>query len=71
MQAARALGCWVTEAQLDASLRGVTVVLKDRKEDCKGAVSTTLPMQPQTREALIERFVPLLQDCALSLRPLL
>ena len=69
--AARALGYWVTEAQLDAGLRGVAVVLKDRKGDCRGAVSTTLPMQPQTREQLIERFVPLLQDCALSLRLLL
>ncbi len=71
VQAARSLGWWVTEAQLDAGLRGVAVVLKDRKGDCKGAVSTTLPMQPQTREPLIERFVPLLQDCALALRPLL
>ena len=71
VQAAHSLGYWVTEAQLDAGLRGVAVVLKDRKGDCKGAVSTTLPMQPQTREQLIERFVPLLQDCALSLRPLL
>ncbi len=68
---ARALGYWVTEAQLDAGLRGVAVVLKDRKGECKGAVGTTLPMQPLSREQLIERFVPLLQDCALALRPLL
>jgi IclR family pca regulon transcriptional regulator len=69
--AARSLGYWVTEAQLDAGLRGVAVALKDRKGDCKGAIGTTLPMAPSTREQLIERFVPLLQECALSLRPLL
>ncbi|OYU72582.1 MAG: IclR family transcriptional regulator, partial [Burkholderiales bacterium PBB5] len=51
--------------------RGVAVALIDRKGECKGAVGTTLPMAPSTREQLIERFVPLLQECALSLRPLL
>lgn len=69
--ASRVLGYWVTEAQLDAGLRGVAVVLKDRKGECKGAVGTTLPIQPQTREQMVERFVPLLQECALALRPLL
>ena len=69
--AARALGYWVTEAQLDPGLRGLAVPLKDRKGECKGAVSTTVPMQPMTREQMIERFLPLLQECALALRPAL
>ena len=71
MLAARRLGYWVTEAQLDAGLRGVAVALKNRKGEVKGAIGTTLPMHPHTREQLIETFVPLLQGCALQLRPLL
>lgn len=68
---ARALGYWVTEAQLDPGLRGLAVALKDRKGECLGAVSTTMPMHPITREQMIERFLPMLQECAQALRPLL
>lgn len=68
---ARALGHWVTEAQLDPGLRGLAVALKDHKGECKGAVSTTMPTQPLTREQMIERFLPMLQECAQALRPLL
>lgn len=56
---------------VEPGLRGVSGLLKDRKGDCKGAVSNMPPMQPQSRWQLIERCVPPLQDCALSLRPLL
>lgn len=68
---ARALGYWVTEAQFDPGLRGLAVPLKDRKGECKGAVSTTMPIHPLTREQMVERFLPLLQECALALRPVL
>ena len=69
--AARAQGYWITEAQLDAGLCGIAVPLIDRKGDCKGAVGTTVPMGPGTREQMVERLLPHLQDCALALRPLL
>jgi IclR family pca regulon transcriptional regulator len=70
VHAARALGYWVTEAQLDAGLRGIAVPLKDRKGECVGAIGSTMPMTPLTRDQTIERFLPLLQDAAQALRPI-
>ena len=71
VHAARALGYWVTEAQLDAGLRGIAVPLKDRKGECVGAIGSTMPMTPLTRDQTIERFLPLLQEAAQALRPIL
>jgi IclR family pca regulon transcriptional regulator len=71
VHAARALGYWVTEAHLDAGLRGIATPLKDRKGECVGALGMTTPMMPLTREQTIERFLPLLQDAAQALRPIL
>ena len=68
---ARALGYWVTEQWLDAGLRGIAVPLRDRRGQCKAALSMTLPMQPLTVEQTIERMLPLLQDTAQSLRPII
>jgi IclR family transcriptional regulator, pca regulon regulatory protein len=68
---ARALGYWVTEAHLDAGLRGIATPLKDRKGECVGALGMTMPLMPLTREQTIERFLPLLQDAAQALRPIL
>lgn len=69
--AARALGYWVTEGRLDPGLRGIAVALKDRRGECVGAISTTLTLAPLSREQTVSRYLPLLQDCAQSLRPLL
>lgn len=69
--AARALGYWYTEQQLDAGLRGIAVALKDRRGECKGAVGMTLPIHPLTREQVVDRMLPLLQEVAQALRPLL
>lgn len=69
--AARALGYWVTEQLLDPGLRGIAVALRDRKGECQGAVSMTMPMQPLGREETIARLLPLLQEAAQALRPLL
>ncbi len=71
VRGARALGYWVVEQQLDVGLRGISVALKDRKGDCVGAVGMTLQVLPLSREQTIERLLPLLQDLAQSLRPLL
>lgn len=68
---ARAQGYWVTEQLLDPGLRGIAVALRDRKGDCKGAIGMTMPIQPDTREQMVARMLPLLQDSALALRPLL
>jgi len=69
--AARALGHWVAEQQLDMGLRGLAVAVKGRKGECRGAVGMTLPMTPLTREQVVERLLPLLVDMVQVLRPLL
>jgi IclR family pca regulon transcriptional regulator len=71
VRAARALGHWVTEQQLDLGLRGIAVPLIDRRGECKGAVGMTLQTQGTTREQTVARLLPLLQETAQALRPLL
>ena len=71
VHAARALGYWVTEAQLDAGLRGIATTLRDRKGACVGAIGMTFPMQRLSRAQSIDRFLPLLQEAAQAMRPLL
>lgn len=68
---ARALGYWVTEQMLDAGLRGIAVALKDRRGQCKGAIGMTLPMHPLSTEQTVERMLPLLQEAAQALRPII
>ena len=68
---ARALGYWITEQQLDLGLCGIATALRDRKGECKGAVGMTLPSTAYTQDQLRERLLPLLQEAAQSLRPLL
>jgi IclR family pca regulon transcriptional regulator len=68
---ARAQGYWVTEQQLDAGLRGIALPLKNRKGECIGAVGMTLPMLPESVEQMTARLLPVLQETARSLRPIL
>lgn len=72
VQAARALGYWHTESQLDAGLRGVSVPLLDRKGRCRGAVSSTmLTSAYRSGEHMLEVVLGPLQEAAQALRPLL
>jgi IclR family pca regulon transcriptional regulator len=71
VQGARELGYWTTEQLLDPGLRGIAVALRDRKGDCMGAVGMTVPMMPHTREQMVARLLPILQETAQALRPLL
>src|SRR5258706_6056519 len=64
---ARAQGYWVTEQLLDPGLRGIAVALRDRKGECKGAVGMTMPIQPHSREQMVARMLPLLQEAAQAL----
>jgi IclR family pca regulon transcriptional regulator len=68
---ARAQGYWVTEQQLDAGLRGIALPLKNRKGECVGAVGMTLPMLPESADQMVARLLPVLQEAARSLRPIL
>jgi IclR family pca regulon transcriptional regulator len=71
VRTARALGYAITDQQLDLGLRGLAVPLKDRKGECKGAIGMTLQTQGMTAEQTVARMLPLLQETAQALRPLL
>jgi len=60
--AARQLGYWVAEQQLNPGLRGLAMPVKNRRGSCVGAIGLTTTMQPRTREALIEGAVPRITD---------
>jgi IclR family pca regulon transcriptional regulator len=69
---ARSLGYWFAERQLDVGLSGVSLPLIDRKGRCRGAVGTTMPITAyRSNEHMLESVLPLLQEAAQSLRPLL
>jgi len=68
VRAARDLGYWVTEQQYTPGLRGIAVPVKDRKGGCVGAIGTTLPMQPLSRDEAVERLLPRLNDVVEILR---
>lgn len=71
VRAARELGYWVTEQQLTPGLRGIALPVKNRKGVCVGAIGSTLPMQPMTRDETIARLLPRLTDVAQVLREVL
>lgn len=68
---ARALNHWVTDQQFDLGLSGVATALRDRKGECKGAISMTVQSRAYTRDQLEQQLLPLLQEAAQTLRPLL
>jgi len=71
VRAARALGYWISEQQLDVGLCGVAVALKDRRGECKAAMGITLQVAGWPREAIIEKLVPALHETAQTLRAVL
>jgi len=71
VQAARDLGYWVTEQQLTPGLRGLAMPVKDRKGECVGAIGTTMPMQPMSRDEAIARMLPRLYETVQVLRDVL
>jgi IclR family pca regulon transcriptional regulator len=69
--AARAQGYWIIEQQLDLGLVGIGLALKDRRGQCHGALSMTVPAQTHSTATMTDQLLPLLQDTAQVLRPLL
>jgi IclR family pca regulon transcriptional regulator len=69
---ARSLGYAQTDAQLDAGLRGMSVPLIDRKGRCRAALGMTVTMPAyKSGEHMVEAVLPVLQDTAQQMRPLL
>lgn len=71
VKSARALGYWMTEAQVEPGLSGVALPLLDRHGEVKGAVGMTFPSTNYSAEAMVEKLLPLLRETAQLLRPLL
>lgn len=68
VRGARELGYWVTEGYLTPGLRGIAMPVKDRKGACRGAIGSTLTLQPLTRDEVIRRLLPPLTEAVQVLR---
>jgi len=68
---ARALNYWTTAGQFDVGLSGVAIALKDRRGECKGAISMTVQTQAYSPDQIAQQLMPLLQSTAQTLRALL
>jgi IclR family pca regulon transcriptional regulator len=72
IQQTRALGHWHSEQALDTGLRGMSVALIDRKGRCRGALGMTVPMPAyKSGEHMVQAVLPMLQETAQALRPVL
>lgn len=69
--AARSLGYWMTEQQLDLGLRGIAMPIKDHKGECRGSIGMTLQAQSYTPEDMREKLLPPLREITNELRPIL
>lgn len=67
----RSQGWAVSEQQLEMNYRGVAVPLYDHKDQLVAAMSVTMPMQNEGSADAVKRVLPVLQDTARSMRPLL
>jgi len=71
LQACRRRGWALSEQQLDLNYRGVAVPLLDRHHHLHGAISITMPINREEVEHALGRVLPVMQEVARSLRPLL
>ena len=71
LREAREQGFWTTERRLDPGLRGISVALQDRRGTCKAAMGMTAPDVRYTRAQMVDQLLPLLQEAAQTLRPLI
>lgn len=61
----------VSEQQLELNFRGIAVPLLDRQNVVHGAISLTMPINREETDHALNRILPVLQEAARSLRPLL
>ena len=64
-------GWAISEQQLEMNYRGIAVPLYDHKDHLVAAMSVTMPMESESSEDAARRVLPVLQDTARSMRPLL
>ena len=71
LQEFRRRGWSLSEQQLDLNYRGVAVPLMDRHNVVHGAISVTMPINREETDHALQRVLPVMQEAAKSLRPLL
>lgn len=67
----RSQGWAISESQVDINYRGIAVPLLDHKGALHGALSVTISLVHEEREAALKRVLPILRDTANSLRNLI
>jgi IclR family pca regulon transcriptional regulator len=67
----RRQGWALSEQQLELNHRGIAVPLLDRHQTVHGAISITMPIQHDTTPDALARVLPVLQEAARALRPLI
>lgn len=67
VEQARALGYAVLEQQLQIGVRGIAIPLKNRGGQLVGAMSVSMPIGSESRDAALARVLPVLQETANAL----
>ncbi|WP_137919125.1 IclR family transcriptional regulator C-terminal domain-containing protein [Hydrogenophaga sp. 2FB] len=68
---AREQGWALSEQQLEMNFRGIAVPLYDHNDKLLGAMSVTMPMNNETTALALKRILPVLQETARAMRPML
>ena len=67
----RRQGWALSEQQMELNYRGIAVPLLDRNNAVHGAISITMPINQEHRDDAVKRLLPVLQEAARGLRPLI
>ena len=67
----RRQGWALSEQQMELNFRGLAVPLLDRNNAVHGAISITMPINQEHRDDAVKRLLPVLQEAARGLRPLI
>ena len=67
----RRQGWALSEQQMELNFRGIAVPLLDRNNAVHGAISITMPINQEHRDDAVKRLLPVLQEAARGLRPLI
>ena len=67
----RDLGWCLSDGQLDLAYRGVAVPLRDHRGIVLGALSVNMPTAQESAPEAVARVLPVLQDAAQAMRPLI
>ena len=67
----RRQGWALSEQQMELNFRGIAAPLLDRSNTVHGAISITMPINQEGSEEAVRRVLPVLQEAARTLRPLI